>query len=70
VSNEAQPTASQFERLKIEKSIGQLNIASPNGLLHRKALGAAQQKWRGTSQVLSEKHILQGKRRRKMICRS
>jgi hypothetical protein len=49
VSKEAQPIASQFERLTIEKSIGQSKIArraSPNGLLTAEASASAQHGWR------------------------
>jgi hypothetical protein len=48
VSKEAQPIASQFERLAIEKSIGQSKIArhrSPNGPLPAEASASAQLGW-------------------------
>jgi hypothetical protein len=48
VSNEAQPIASQFERLTIEKSIENCTVAhheSSNGLLHAESSGSAQHEW-------------------------
>jgi hypothetical protein len=63
VSNEAQPIHSHFARLKIEKSIARAHAIEAQSTCSLLKLPAARNT-NGASQMLSEKHILQGKRRR------